>query len=494
MLFGGPPRQIPGNPAAIGGVIIATVYSSLACRALLRAISWVAPREGRDEWFARWSGNFASWRILCERGELRRGSDSDGFFGLCRNSLREAWAARLKVGATQAVVHGPGIVLGAGAALLLLIAVLSGGLHGTRWLFASSLVEDPAALVSIDYPSRPTERAATLARLIPLWRAKSALVRDVAGYRFQYNGPVAWVSWNFFPLLGVRPAAGRLLQSQDRDGAVISYPAWRSWGGGDTRIIGKKIQAAGRNYTVVGILPEGFWALSPVVDIWAPLDLGSAPPGPRFLVGAAGRLRSGAGTERAGRELAEIAKAGNLPARPVRLFALANRLPGHEIDFYLIGALFAGISCLVMVAREHRWPRGQRWHYWPFLAAKIVLAVMLPLLAWIEFDSLVRTFRPALGAGASVARILAALTFLVTCVRGLWWSFADQRRRCPVCLQRLAMPVSVGSPASIFDPAITELVCSNGHGALSLPDNQAGRSDRWIALDSSWGELFGKRR
>src|SRR5579884_2006810 len=138
------PRRIAGNPAANGGVIIATVSRSLACRALLRAISRVAPREGRDEWFARWSGNFASWQILCDRGELRRGPDSAGFFGLCRNSLRDAWAARLQIGATQALIHGPGVVIVAATALLFLIAICSGGLHGTRWLFKASPIEDPA--------------------------------------------------------------------------------------------------------------------------------------------------------------------------------------------------------------------------------------------------------------------------------------------------------------------------------------------------------------
>lgn len=450
------------------------------------------PRDCRDEWFARWSGNFAAWQILCDRGELRR-SKSHGFADFCKNSFRDAWAARMRNGATEAVLYGPRIVACTGASLLILIAVCSGGLHGARSLFAVIPVDDPAALVAIDYPSRPTEWAATLARLIPLWRAKSTLVRDVAGYRYQYNGSLAWVSWNFFSLLGVRPAAGRLFQSGDRDAALISYPAWRSLYGRNPRIVGTKISAEGRNYRVVGVLPEGFWALSPVVDVWAPLDLGTAPPGPRILVGAVARLRRGAGAERAGRELSEIARTVNLPARSVHIFALANRLPGREADLYLIGTLFAGISCLVMVVREHRWPIGQCWRYWPFLSLKVVLAVCIPLLAWIEFDSLVRILRPALGAGATVARILAAVTFLVTCARALWWSFADQRRRCPVCLQRLTMPVSVGSPASIFEPVFTELVCPNGHGALALPDDEGGRRDRWIALDSSWDELFGNR-
>jgi len=452
-------------------------------------MSWIAPRESR-EWFARWSANFAAWQVLRERGELGRRGIFD-FWGPYRESFRDAWHARLKTPATQAVLNGPAFVVAAGVALLILMGIGTHGYRGARSYFRTIPIENPAALVSIDYPSRPSARAAALARLIPLWRAQSIRARDIAGYRYAYRYSRAWVSWNFFSTVGVKPAAGRLFQAGDRDAAVLSYPAWRALYGGDPRIVGTRIVAGGQSYTVVGVLPELFWALSPSVDVWVPLDLATPPPGPGFLVGAVARLRAGGSEGQLRTELSGIERAASAGlARPVRLYSFANRLPGPGMDLYLIGTLFAGISCLVLVVREHTRGTAHGWRYWPFLGAKILLAVSIPLLVWMEADSVVRTFRPALGPAAVFAGIGAALVFLVTCVLGLWWSFADQRRRCPVCLQKLAMPVSVGSPASIFEPGLTELVCPNGHGALSLADDEADRHDRWIALDSSWNDLF----
>ena len=459
------------------GVIITLVNSSHFTRAILRAVRWIAPRSCRDEWFARWDRNLDAWQVLRDRGELSHSH----LASLWLDCFRDAWASR------ETGVHRPQFVLATAAAIVILIGICTQGFHRTRSLFAPIPIEDPASLVSIDYTTRASDRAATLARLIPVWRSKSALARDVAAYRFAYNGSRAWVSWNFLSLLGTKPATGRLLQAGDRDTAVLSYAAWRALYGRNPRIVGKKIEAGGHNYTVVGVMPEPFWALSPAIDIWTPLDLGTPPPGPGFRVGAVARLRPGIDGRALAKELSGIS------ARPVGVSSFANRLPGGGIDFYLLGTTFALIGCLVMVAREHpRW-NARNWRYWLFLGAKTMFAIAIPLLLWIEADGVLSTFRPVLGLGSGIARTLLTLMFIVACVRAVWWSFADHRRRCPVCLQRLAMPVSVGSPASVFEPVLTELVCPNGHGALSLPDDEANAGDRWVALDSSWDELFKKK-
>ena len=72
---------------------------------------------------------------------------------------------------------------------------------------------------------------------------------------------------------------------------------------------------------------------------------------------------------------------------------------------------------------------------------------------------------------------------------GVISAFTDQRRRCPVCLGRLAMPVTLGSWASVFEPVTTEMLCDEGHGSLSVDESEIGAGDRWIALDSSWRGL-----
>lgn len=75
------------------------------------------------------------------------------------------------------------------------------------------------------------------------------------------------VSGNFFPLLQVRPAAGRLLSpADDRAGAalavVISHSYWTANLNGDPRVIGPLLRINNRSYTITGVLPERFLGIS----------------------------------------------------------------------------------------------------------------------------------------------------------------------------------------------------------------------------------------
>jgi hypothetical protein len=90
---------------------------------------------------------------------------------------------------------------------------------------------------------------------------------------------------------------------------------------------------------------------------------------------------------------------------------------------------------------------------------------------------------------AWIAGIGSTVAFLGGFGVAVIWVFGDQRRRCPVCLRRLARPVTFGSWGSMFEPVTTEFVCDEGHGALSLDESEIGAGDRWVALDASWRGL-----
>lgn len=73
---------------------------------------------------------------------------------------------------------------------------------------------------------------------------------------------VAYVSDDFFPLVGARPALGRLLTNDDhrRDAPpsiVLSYSLWRNTFGGDPSIVGRTISINDVPTTVVGVMPLG---------------------------------------------------------------------------------------------------------------------------------------------------------------------------------------------------------------------------------------------
>ena len=78
----------------------------------------------------------------------------------------------------------------------------------------------------------------------------------------------SFVSGNYFGVLGVPPAAGRVFGPADdvKDGpvvAVLSYRWWQSHFGGDPAIVGRTLRANGQPVTIVGVAAEGFRGVRP---------------------------------------------------------------------------------------------------------------------------------------------------------------------------------------------------------------------------------------
>ena len=79
------------------------------------------------------------------------------------------------------------------------------------------------------------------------------------------------VSGNYFEMLGVKAAAGRVFSSQEDDrtymghpSAVLSYDYWVTRFAGDQKIIGRKILVNNYPMTVVGVSARGFNGIDPV--------------------------------------------------------------------------------------------------------------------------------------------------------------------------------------------------------------------------------------
>ena len=76
-----------------------------------------------------------------------------------------------------------------------------------------------------------------------------------------------WVSGEFFNVLGVRPALGRMFTADDdrrgcgTAGAVISDSFWRNEFAGDPAVIGRKLTLDGISVDVIGVTPSSFSGL-----------------------------------------------------------------------------------------------------------------------------------------------------------------------------------------------------------------------------------------
>lgn len=89
------------------------------------------------------------------------------------------------------------------------------------------------------------------------------------------------VSGNFFDVLGIRPAVGRLLSPQDdltpggHPVAVISYAYWQQHFSGNPAVVGRKVTINDTPMTIIGVTPDGFIgaALGVSSSIWVPMSM-----------------------------------------------------------------------------------------------------------------------------------------------------------------------------------------------------------------------------
>ncbi len=103
----------------------------------------------------------------------------------------------------------------------------------------------------------------------------------LAGSDSSGEKPVRLVSGNYFPLLGVRPAAGRLLDAQEDTAqhanpvAVISYDYWKNTYALSPSIIGKELRLNGSPFTIIGVTPPGFFGdiVGEQIDFYVPLTM-----------------------------------------------------------------------------------------------------------------------------------------------------------------------------------------------------------------------------
>ncbi len=87
------------------------------------------------------------------------------------------------------------------------------------------------------------------------------------------------ISGNYFGVLGVRAAVGRVLQPSDDAtnaprAAVLSYPFWRDRFRSDPAVLGQTVILSGSAFTVVGVAAGEFFGerIETAPDLWLPLS------------------------------------------------------------------------------------------------------------------------------------------------------------------------------------------------------------------------------
>src|SRR6266566_3027521 len=183
----------------------------------------------------------------------------------------------------------------------------------------------------------------------------------------------AFVSSNFFPLMGVPPVLGRAFSEEELRRherlIVLSYGAWQSRFGGSPQALGRKLDIDGKPWQVVGVMPPQFrfpflagnWEnhVDGEVQLWAPLTTNPAdeppasdslnltrPPGKaRFQV--VGRLKPTVSIRTAQTEMDTIAR------RLAREYPDSNKTLGvhvRRLDEYIAGEMRRPLLLLLLIA------------------------------------------------------------------------------------------------------------------------------------------------
>jgi predicted permease len=216
------------------------------------------------------------------------------------------------------VVATIGLAVGATTAVFSVVsAVLVRGLpfdRPDRVVWVSSIRPDnpngPFTLPEyMDYRARNQ----TLSGLAAYANWSASLAGD--GMTQRFTG--ARMSANAFDVLGVSPAAGRLLHESDDHPAagrvvVLSYRLWQQRFGGAVDVIGTAVRINGGAYTVVGVMPPHFPLPLLDIDVVTALQPDTDPL--RHLRNSVnflrlvGRLREGTTREQAQSELTVICR------------------------------------------------------------------------------------------------------------------------------------------------------------------------------------------
>jgi putative ABC transport system permease protein len=178
-------------------------------------------------------------------------------------------------------------------------------------------VRDPDRLVVVasQRSSDGTRRGVSFQDLEDFRESATDVFDDVAGYSVGFagvrpgDGParrvlVTWVTGSYFPLLGIRPAAGRLFDRHEGGPgrtdaiAVLGYSSWQRNFHGDASVVGRTLLVNGKPCTIVGVAPSDFagtFAFSDA-EVYLPLNwAGGDGFGPRQSRGlhSLARLRAG---------------------------------------------------------------------------------------------------------------------------------------------------------------------------------------------------------
>jgi len=259
----------------------------------------------------------------------------------------------------RTLARSPGFTAVAVLALALGVGANTSVFSLVNALFLRPLpVEDPSTLVWLTMRSAESSRTLNLSWPDFLdYRERNKVLSDMVAYgqipvAFAVEGQPERISGqivtgDYFTVLGVKPAAGRVFTAQEDKApgaapvAVVSHRLWERRFGSDPALPGRVVTINGQPFSVVGVAPKGFTGteLGRPAEIWVPFAMHTqaAPPLETTLASRGsswlqviGRLKPGVSLEQARAALGVIASqiAAEHPAERKGFTVIPQRMTG----------------------------------------------------------------------------------------------------------------------------------------------------------------------
>jgi hypothetical protein len=484
---------------------------------ILRSASVLVPGQQREEWLAEWKAEL--WQVCRARSvePSRSFHGHEDVTAFCLGAFQDAFWLRWnypRAGLSSVLSHTfrlgsatrCGLSLGFLAAASLVLCFC---LPGARRVLLSSPYRNAGGLVTISGGGYAGIQSPTI-RLSDYraWKMNTHhLFTELAFYqpvvqrvhiaRHQTATlSIASASANLFELLNVPVSAGWPATPDHPNTArlVLSRRTWQKSFHGDPHIFGRVVEIAGRPVVISGVIADDLWRLPGQVDAWALEDehaLSSLPSGSKGYVVA--QVATGFQAGPGGRRSMTVTRKGR-DADRFDCISMAQRAR-QPFSIFLFTLLLA---CLALPAttplplgdypaRANELPRSIRARRWIFLVLKC--ALILPIVYFCSVD-LAYSGCPL---GSTTSIYIQFATSFLGFLFAFRWSLQDQRKRCPMCLRLLSNPARVGQASRNFLAWNgTELICTEGHGLLHIPEIQTSwlSAQRWLYLDPSWRSLF----
>jgi hypothetical protein len=480
-------------------------------RLLLRCASVLLPSQQRAEWLFEWESELWHVRRSCTASAADRWQAEREITVFCLGAFQDAAclrglrrlnpprASQFRGSATACLAWLAGVLL-----VSYLLSIVLPGVR-VEHAFSSSQVR-PGTILIQDEGSENSAIPSMALEQERIWKqSRQHYFDEFAFYRVTpetvqleaqktATWQVAQASSNLFSLVGW-PAWSinrNASIASDVPLLVLSEHTWRRQFSADPAIFGKILRVGLRVGRVAGVAPDGMGRMPGRADAWLlESETEMAPKGAGYVV--AHLTRSGRSELWGG-----LVRIASYNARHSEHDFLGKSLeqqtpgPWNIYLFAILVAFFAlpaltAVSPAEFVFNSRKLSLARRAWRVAFLGAKIALILLIGYFAALD---LAYCRLPAFSAAGTYIQLVS--TFFI-CLFGVRWALADQHRRCPVCLRRVAHPANVGVVSRTFlDWSGTELMCAGGHTLLHVPSLPTSwfSTPRWMLLDPSWDFLF----